>query len=87
MLTYVCRYGDHHWMVDLNMDCGQTENGWFELKALITNVGWETDINQDATCRGTAGGSAPYQTTNHMARCGYINVFSASEGGCIVDSF
>lgn len=42
------RFGDHYWMVDVDMDCSQTEDGWFEVKAFLTNSGngWEGDINQ-----------------------------------------
>ena len=42
------RYGDHYWMLDVDMDCSQTEQGWFEIKAFLTNdaVGWEGDITQ-----------------------------------------
>ena len=25
------RYGPSYWMVDFDMDCDKTENGWFEL--------------------------------------------------------
>jgi len=27
-------YGENYWMVDVDMDCDETENGWFELKGL-----------------------------------------------------
>jgi len=27
----LCRYGPEYWMVDFDMDCDKTENGWFEL--------------------------------------------------------
>ena len=26
-------------MIDINMDCSQTEQGWFEVKAFLTNAG------------------------------------------------
>ena len=41
-------WGDHYWMVDFDMDCSQTEDGWFEVKAFLTNAGngWEGDISQ-----------------------------------------
>jgi hypothetical protein len=33
------RWGDHYWMLDVDMDCSQTEGGWFEVKAFLTNDG------------------------------------------------
>lgn len=38
-------------MVDMTMDCDQTEGGWFEVKSFLTNAGsgWETDITQVST--------------------------------------
>ena len=87
-MLYSFRWGEHYWMVDVNMDCSETEDGWFELKALITGGwGWENDVTQDVTCSGTAGGSAPYRNGNHLARCGYINVFYVNEGRCQIDNF
>lgn len=60
-------YGDHYWMLDVQMDCANTVNGWFELKSYISNgPGWEGSISQSGT---------PYSSGNHMAQCGKINVF------------
>jgi glucose/arabinose dehydrogenase len=60
-------WGDHFWMLDVNMDCNNTVNGWFELKAYVTNgPGWESNISQPG---------APYATINHFAQCGKINKF------------
>lgn len=54
------RWGDHYWMLDVNMDCSQTEQGWFELKAFLTNSGihhaftefycLESTFNDDFVC-------------------------------------
>jgi alpha-amylase len=33
------RWKDHHHMVDFDMDCSETEGGWFDVKAYITNFG------------------------------------------------
>jgi alpha-amylase len=33
------RWGEANWMVDFDMDCSETENGWFDLKAFLTNYG------------------------------------------------
>lgn len=81
------KWGDHYWMLDVDMDCSQTEGGWFEVKAFLTNdaTGWETDITQ-TTCTGTVGGTAPYSSKNHLGRCGHMNVFTFSGNGCQIDS-
>ena len=61
-------FGPHYWMLDVDMDCSHTVNGWFEFKSFISNgPGWEIDINQSG---------APYTSTNHFARCGYLNVYN-----------
>jgi len=60
-------WGAHYWMLDVDMNCDRTANGWFELKAFVKNgQGWESDISQSAT---------PYASNNHMAQCGKINRF------------
>ncbi len=60
-------WGSHFWMLDVQMDCSKTVNGWFELKAYVKNgQGWEGDISQSGT---------PYPSTNHMAQCGKKNMF------------
>jgi hypothetical protein len=64
-------WGNHYWMLDVEMDCSQTVNGWFELKSYISNgPGWENDITQE---------TAPYASGNHFARCGQINVFKRND--------
>ncbi|EFX66440.1 hypothetical protein DAPPUDRAFT_229423 [Daphnia pulex] len=84
------KWGDANWMVDFTMDCAETENGWFDLKAFLTNYasGWESDITQ-SPCTGTgADVLPPYSgTKNHMARCGYINRFNFGAGGCEINAF
>ncbi|CAM4239143.1 alpha-amylase [Pseudoalteromonas byunsanensis] len=65
--TLLNQYGTHYWMLDVQMDCANTVNGWFELKAYVKNgQGWESDIAQ---------ADAPYPSNNHFAQCGKINVF------------
>lgn len=60
-------YGQHYWMLDVQMDCSKTVNGWFELKTFISNgPGWEANVSQAGT---------PYPSGNHMAQCGKVNVF------------
>jgi len=79
--------GDHYWMVDMEMDCEQTEMGWFELKAFLKGgEGWESDIIGDHDCGGNIGGIAPYMSTNHMARCGFVNVFHYGEPECEINT-
>lgn len=65
------KYGQHYWMLDVDMDCSKTVDGWFELKSYISNgPGWEGDIRQP---------DAPYSSKNHFARCGYVNVYKRGE--------
>ena len=81
-----CRWGEHYWKVEFEMDCSLTESGWFELKAFVSQgAGWEADINQ-GTCQGTAGGTAPYTTKNHMGRCGFLNRYSFNDNECYIEN-
>jgi len=60
-------YGPHYWIMDVDMDCSKTVNGWFELKSYISNgPEWESNVSQPGT---------PYVSGNHFAECGKINVF------------
>ncbi|MBW2737151.1 MAG: hypothetical protein JRH20_32625 [Deltaproteobacteria bacterium] len=60
-------YGPHYWVFDVDMDCDNTVNGFFELKSFISNgPGWEADVSQPGT---------PYRSGNHFAQCGKLNVF------------
>lgn len=61
------QWGEHYWMLDVDMDCSKTHNGWFEIKAFVKNgQGWENDIAQAGT---------PYTSNNHFAQCGKVNRF------------
>lgn len=72
-------WGQHYWMLDVNMDCNRTANGWFELKAFVKNgQGWENDITQSGT---------PYSTNNHFAQCGKINKFDFNSNSVEVRNF
>jgi alpha-amylase len=72
-------WGQHHWMLDVNMDCSKTVNGWFELKAYIKNgQGWEGDIQQSNT---------PYSSNNHFAQCGKINKFDFNNSNVEIRNF
>ena len=60
-------WGQHYWMLDVDMDCSKAVNNSFEVKAYVKNgQGWEGDINQAGT---------PYTSSNHFAECGKINKF------------
>jgi alpha-amylase len=91
-----CRYGAHQWLWDVDMDCSQTESGWFEFKAYVIDqfsgrqeVGWEPDISQTVECGSFQAdlGRRPFASTNHIARCGYLNMFTYGSGNCIIDKF
>ena len=32
-------------MAEMEMDCSQTEGGWFEVKAFLTNAGQSTSLS------------------------------------------
>jgi len=72
------------------MDCSATESGWFELKAYVTESSgpgtWENSISQSSGCDGDVGGSRPYSSGKHLARCGYVNVFEFQQAGCTINS-
>lgn len=72
-------WGEHYWMLDVDMDCSKTANGWFELKAFVKNgQGWENNISQTGT---------PYTSPNHMAQCGKINKFDFNLNGVETRNF
>jgi len=83
-------YGEHYHVVDMEMDCEQTERGWFEVKALLGGGlfgGGEFEADVSTTdCDGNIGGIPPYSSTNHMARCGFVNVFHFGQSGCKIDT-
>uniref|UniRef100_A0A914D483 Alpha-amylase C-terminal domain-containing protein n=1 Tax=Acrobeloides nanus TaxID=290746 RepID=A0A914D483_9BILA len=79
-------FGPGYWLVQFKMDCSKTYNGWFELKGYEDqNVGWEPDVSQ-GSCSGTAGGTAPFKTNNHVAKCGYVNVFDWGTNSCTINN-
>lgn len=68
-----------YWMLDVDMDCNQTVDGWFEVKSFITNgPGWEPDVTQAGT---------PYPTANHMGQCGRINRFERGSPAADIHDF
>lgn len=77
------RFGEHYWLVDIEMDCSWTINGWFEVKAYIgynDNFNWEDNILQHNSCFGTE--KTPYPNVNHWAKCGIMNVFHFNQMAC-----
>jgi hypothetical protein len=73
------QWGSHYWMLDVEMDCSATVDGWFELKSFISNgPGWEGDVAQSGT---------PYQSGNHFARCGSINKFERGSSNAEISQF
>ncbi|KAH3853812.1 alpha-amylase A-like [Dreissena polymorpha] len=77
-------YGDHYWLVDIDMDCSRTQGGWFEFKAVL-NGQWEHDIYSDA-CTGSGAGSTPAQTQNHWAKCGMLNIYHFGANTCEIEN-
>nr|XP_054764856.1 alpha-amylase A-like [Lytechinus pictus] len=81
------QWGDHYWMLDVDMDCSQTEGGWFEVKGFVNGgEGFEGDLACDS-CSGNGGGTPLYSSGNHFARCGYINKFAFNSNECEINSF
>ncbi|XP_071092512.1 transmembrane protease serine 11D-like isoform X2 [Haliotis cracherodii] len=83
------RLGSNFWMVDIDMDCSQTYKGWFEFKA-YTAAGdqgsWEPNVDQTEACGGDVDGRRPYQSINHMALCGKMNIFYFMNYGCTINN-
>ncbi|XP_059155811.1 alpha-amylase-like isoform X2 [Physella acuta] len=79
-------YGDHYWILDVDMDCSRSYNGFFEFKGVLSN-GWETGTSLDINCSGDAAVTSPYHAGNHIGRCGYINVYHWGSGTCEIHSF
>ncbi|GFR93128.1 alpha-amylase [Elysia marginata] len=77
-------YGEHYWMVHFDMDCSKLDNGFFDFKGYLDGQ-WENDINQGA-CGGDAAETPSYTSSNHIARCGYVNVFEWNQPQCTIDS-
>ncbi len=70
------KYGPNYWMLDVEMDCSKTVDGWFELKSYISNgTQWEGDIKQSNT---------PYSSKNHFGKCGYVNVFKRNHNEPVI---
>ncbi len=72
-------WGQHYWMLDVQMDCSKAVNNKFEVKAYVKNgQGWEGDINHP---------QAPYASNNHFVECGKINTFEFNSNNVEVRGF
>lgn len=69
-------WGEHYWMLDVDMDCSRTVNGWFEVKSFISGgPGWEPNISQVG---------APWASGNHFAQCGKLNRFQRGNNSALI---
>lgn len=79
--TPLNHWGPHYWMLDVDMDCARTVDGWFELKSFVVTNGaerWEDNVDQDSA-------GQPYRSNNHFGRCGKVNVFDFGQSTAIVE--
>ena len=75
-------------MVDFDMDCDQTEEGWFDLQGVLLPTKEEPEIHQSHKCTGSAGTLHPLKPLKyHVARCGYINRFAWGSSDCQIYHF
>jgi len=79
-------WGPHHWVFLVDMDCSQTQDGWFQFTALYSIGGeaGESTISQ-GECTGEVGGKAPVTSKYHVARCGYLNLYAYNKDTCKID--
>ena len=72
-------WGQHYWMIDVDMDCSKAVDGQFEVKAFIKNgQGWEGNIVQ---------ADDPYSSNNHFAQCGKVNKFEFNSNSVEIINF
>lgn len=86
----------HYWLVDIDMNCSQTDNGWFEFKAYLTkdgqtpvHNGWEKNFLKKP-CQGKNG---PMEfenedkiANNHVGRCGEFTLVHFEDSTCMIHS-
>ena len=63
----------------MEMDCSRTENGVFEFKAMVN--GSSEGIIPNKQCADAK--PPPYDSDNHVATCGAVNVYQWNKGSCI----
>ena len=61
------RWGADFWLLDVEMDCNHSVNGWFELRSILRDGGIETMWLRDP--------NRLWGSSNHFAKCGQVNVF------------
>ena len=45
--TPLNKYGEHYWMLDVDINCSRAVDGWFEARSFISNgSGWDNDVSQ-----------------------------------------
>ncbi|ESO83352.1 hypothetical protein LOTGIDRAFT_169416 [Lottia gigantea] len=86
----------HYWLVDLDMNCSQTTDGWFEFKGYLTSNGqlpirngWERNF-QKSKCNSKNGkitfDKADPVANNHIGRCGEFNLVHFEDSTCFIHS-
>jgi len=79
-------WGPHHWVVLVDMDCSQTQDGWFEFTTVYSLGGEDGEVAiSQGDCLGEVGGTAPFTSDKHIARCGFLNVYEFDEDDCQID--
>ncbi|KAK3784090.1 hypothetical protein RRG08_060517 [Elysia crispata] len=76
------KFGPDYWMVRFEVDCSSSYNGFFEVKGYYEGL-METDVTS-STCSGEGATNPPIHssTGGHIARCGYMNVFTWGKPDC-----
>ncbi|KAK6173073.1 hypothetical protein SNE40_016602 [Patella caerulea] len=86
----------HYWLVDIDMDCSQTTDGWFEFKGYLTwdgqipvENGWEKNF-KTGSCQTEDGpqtfDKADPVANNHIGRCGEFNLVHFESSMCMIHS-
>lgn len=93
---YSNKNGSDYWLVELDVNCTdgkQDSSGawWFEWKAVLGRRGaswerfeWEPGMIQQTRCAGPEGGSHPFGSQNHVAKCGFLNIFEWGQSNCVI---
>lgn len=75
------------------MDCSKTENGWFEVKAVMasgngTDITWESNlVHSSSNHAGSATETLPSCSANHIVKCGMINVLKFGRSDIEINNF
>lgn len=82
--------GDHAWMIDMDMDCSQTDaSGTFQFSTIFSLGGeaGEPDISQDQ-CQGDFGTFSKQVSFQkyHVGKCGAFNTFAYGQDSCKIES-